>query len=70
MLRPYLGLDYGRARNRSPGNLEGHAAGMALGVAVGTDHLSLDLFYGKALSRPAGMPHETGRLFAALRVRL
>ncbi len=70
LLRPYLGLDYGRARSKAPGNLEGHLAGMALGLAIAAERVSLDIFYAKGLSRPAGMPHEAGRVFVALRVRL
>ena len=69
-VRPYIGLDYGRARSKAPGNLEGALSGAALGIGLSSSRFDLDVFYAKALSRPAAMPREAGRLFVTLRVRI
>ena len=69
-VRPYIGLDYGRASSKAPGNLEGALSGAALGIGLGTGRFDLDIFYAKALSRPAAMPREAGKLFVTLRIRI
>ena len=69
-IRPYFGLDYGRASSKAPGNPEAAVPGAALGAGLSAGRFDLDLFYAKALSRPAAMPRESGKLLVTLRVRI
>jgi hemolysin activation/secretion protein len=70
LLRPYVGLDYGRASSKAPGNVAGAISGAAVGVAFASGPLDFDLFYATALRQPNGLPKESGQVFITLRVRI
>ncbi len=70
-VRPWIGLDYGTARNRNPGVQEGELTGMALGLQTNIGSgVSLDVFASKPLSMPSGLTREPAAAWARLSLNL
>lgn len=70
LLRPYLGLDYGRVKRRSPDAPAGYLSGGALGVSLSSGDLYLDLFNAWPLGMSEGLRRESSRLYLQLRATL
>lgn len=70
-LRPYVGVDHGRAWSNIR-NLPGFSApagsltGGAVGTALAAGRYNADVFYARSLDRAVGMPRESGRLYFRL----
>lgn len=70
-VRPWIGLDYGTARNRNPGVQEGELTGLALGIQTNIGSaVSLDLFGSKPLSMPSGLTREPAAIWARMSINL
>lgn len=70
LLRPYLGLDYGRIRQRGVDTQAGYLAGAALGLGVSSGDFHLDLFNAWPVGMSSGLKRESSRLYVQLRATL
>ncbi|KAF1069224.1 MAG: Hemolysin transporter protein ShlB [Pseudomonas citronellolis] len=58
VLRPYLGADYGRVRNRVSDTQDGELSSVSAGVGAYLGPLSLDLLVAHPIGAPSFMKHE------------
>lgn len=70
LLRPYLGVDYGRVMRRGPDTQAGYLSGAALGMSVSSGNLYLDVFNAWPIGMSSGLRHENNRLYLQLRATL
>lgn len=70
LMRPYLGLDYGRIMRRGPDSQAGYLSGAALGVSVICGDINVDLFNAWPLGMSTGLKRESSRLYLQLRAVL
>lgn len=70
LVRPYIGLDYGRVHRRGPETQAGYLAGAALGLSFTSGDVSVDLFNAWPLRMSEGLKREGSRLYLQLRVAL
>jgi len=70
LLRPYLGIDYGRVERRGAGTQAGYLSGGALGLSLSSGPLYLDVFNAWPLGMTEGMRRESSRLYLQLRATL
>lgn len=70
LLRPYVGLDYGRVFMRGPDSFGGYLSGVAAGVRMDVGAVSTELFAAQPLDMSRGAPRDGGRLYLQLRLYL
>jgi hemolysin activation/secretion protein len=63
VLRPYVGLDYGKVWNRASQVPEGELTGMAFGAALSLGSVSLDVFHARPVNQPGFMSREGDSTF-------
>ena len=70
LLRPYLGIDYGRVKRRGADTQAGYLSGGALGVSLSSGDLYFDVFNAWPLGMTQGLRRESSRLYLQLRATL
>lgn len=70
VLRPYLGLDYGRVVARGPNAAGGYLAGATLGLGLNVGAFSADLFSAWPIAMSDGAKLESPRVYLQVRLAL